>query len=144
MSLRDGAIYHCGPVVVPQGSGWRVVAAGPTTSVREEPYTAKIIAEHGVRVIIGKGGMGEATREACARCGCVYLQAVGGAASLLAQRVVRVDGVFFRDEFGSAEALWQLEVEGFEAIVGMDAHGRDLFDEVKTSSHEVLHRLNGA
>ena len=142
VSLRDGAIYHCGPVVVPQGGGWRVVAAGPTTSVREEPYMAKIIAEHGVRVIIGKGGMGAATREACARCGCVYLQAVGGAASLLAQRILRVDGVFFREQFGPAEALWQLEVEGFEAVVGVDAHGRDLFDEVLRQSAERLDALS--
>ena len=143
VSLRDGAIYHCGPVVVPQGGGWRVVAAGPTTSVREEPYMAKIIAEHGVRVIIGKGGMGAATREACKKFGCVYLQAVGGAASLLARRIVRVDGVFFRDEFGPAEALWQLEVEGFETVVGIDAHGRDLFDEIKVSSGKALRCLTG-
>jgi len=144
VSLRDGAIYHCGPVVVPQDGGWRVVAAGPTTSVREEPYMAKIIAEHGVRVIIGKGGMGEATREACARCGCVYLQAVGGAAALLAQRIRKVESVYFIDEFGATEALWQLDVEAFETVVGIDAHGRDLFDEVKVSSGKALRCLTGA
>lgn len=142
--LRDGALYHCGPVVVPDGEGWRVVAAGPTTSVREEPYMAEVIARHGVRVIIGKGGMGAATQEACKRYGCVYLQAVGGAAALLAQRIRKVEGVYFIDEFGATEALWQLEVEAFETVVGIDAHGRDLFDEVKTSSREVLHRLTGA
>jgi len=141
VSLRDGALYHCGPVVVPQGEGWRVVAAGPTTSVREEPYMAEIIARHGVRVIIGKGGMGAATQQACKRYGCVYLQAVGGAAALLAQRIRSVEGVHFLDPFGATEALWELEVEGFETVVGIDAHGRDLFDEVRASSGAVLRRL---
>jgi fumarate hydratase class I len=144
VSLRDGALYHCGPVVVPDGDGWRVVAAGPTTSVREEPYMAEVIARHGVRVIIGKGGMGAATLEACKRYGCVYLQAVGGAAALLAQRIRRVESVHFIEEFGATEALWQLDVEAFETVVGIDSHGRNLFDEVKTSSREVLHRLTGA
>ena len=144
VSLRDGALYHCGPVVVPQGEGWRVVAAGPTTSVREEPYMAEVIERHGVRVIIGKGGMGAATREACEKFGCVYLQAVGGAAALLAQRIRRVESVHFIEEFGATEALWELEVEDFETVVGIDAHGRDLFGEVKTSSREVLRRLTDA
>ena len=141
VSLRDGALYHCGPVVVPQGEGWRVVAAGPTTSVREEPYMPEVIARHGVRVIIGKGGMGAATQAACSRHACVYLQAVGGAAALLAQRIQRVEGVYFLDQFGATEALWQLEVEGFETVVGIDAHGRDLFGEVRCASGTVLQRL---
>ncbi len=144
VSLRDGALYHCGPVVVPQGEGWRVVAAGPTTSAREEPYMAEIIARHGVRLVIGKGGMGAATQAACARCGCVYLQAVGGAAALLAQRIKRVEGVCFLDTFGATEALWQLEVEAFEAVVGIDTHGRNLFDEVKTHSAARLRELLGS
>jgi len=141
VALRDGALYHCGPVVVPQGDGWRVVAAGPTTSAREEPYMAEVIARHGVRLIIGKGGMGAATQAACVRHGCVYLQAVGGAAALLAQRIRRVDGVHFLEAFGATEALWQLEVESFEAVVGIDTHGRNLFDEVKASSGKVLQQL---
>ena len=143
VSLRDGALYHCGPVVVPQDGGWRVVAAGPTTSAREEPYMAKIIERYSVRVIIGKGGMGAATNMACARYGCVYLQAVGGAAALLAQRIRRVEGVYFLDAFGATEAMWQLDVEAFEAVVGIDTHGRDLFGEIRASSGEVLKRLLG-
>ena len=139
--LRDGALYHCGPVMVPQGGGWRVVAAGPTTSMREEPYMVGIIERYGVRVIIGKGGMGAATQAACARFGCVYLQAVGGAAALLAQRIRRVEGVHFLDAFGATEAMWQLQVEAFEAVVGIDTHGRDLFGEVRDSSAGVLKTL---
>lgn len=141
VSLRDGALYHCGPVVVPQGDGWRVVAAGPTTSAREEPYMADVIERHGVRLIIGKGGMGAATQAACVRHGCAYLQAVGGAAALLAQRIRRVEGVCFLETFGATEALWQLEVQGFEAVVGIDTHGRSLYDDVRDSSAAVLRRL---
>ena len=141
VSLRDGALYHCGPVVVPEGGGWRVVAAGPTTSVREEPYMADIIERHGVRLVIGKGGMGIATQQACERCGCVYLQAVGGAAALLAQRIKRVEGVSFLEAFGATEALWHLEVEAFEAVVGIDTHGCNLFAKVKADSAERLREL---
>lgn len=141
VALRDGALFHCGPVVVPEDGGWRVVAAGPTTSVREEPYMAEVIRRFGVRVVIGKGGMGEATREACGTYGCVYLQAVGGAAALLARRVRRVAGVHFLEEFGATEALWALEMDSFEAVVGMDAHGGDLFAEVRRSSEARLKAL---
>ena len=141
VSLKDGAIFHCGPVVVPDGSGWRVVAAGPTTSVREEPYMAKVIEESGVRVIIGKGGMGSATRAACQRFGCVYLQAVGGAAALLARRITRVAGVHFLEAFGATEALWELDVESIEAVVGIDAHGRSLYDEIRAASADTLRCL---
>ena len=149
--LRDGALFHCGPVVVPRSPdpaqppdgrvGWRVVAAGPTTSVREEPYMARVIERFGVRVVIGKGGMGAATRAACARFGCVYLQAVGGAAALIAQRVTRVAQVHFLEEFGATEALWELDVEGLEAVVGIDAAGRSLYDEVRDASAVRLRHL---
>ena len=132
VDLAGGALFHCGPVVVkdPAAGGWRVVAAGPTTSCREEPYMAAIVERHGLRAIVGKGGMGAATREACARSGCVYLQAVGGAASLLARCVRRVVAVHFLDEFGATEACWSLEVEDMPALVGMDATGRSLYAEV--------------
>jgi len=139
--LRDGALFHCGPVVVPQDDGWRVVAAGPTTSIREEPYMAKVIETFAVRVIIGKGGMGEQTRAACVKCGCVYLQAVGGAAALLAKRIRRVEAVYFLDTFGATEALWQLSVEGLETVVGIDTCGRNLFDEARDASRATLDRL---
>ena len=86
VSLREGIIYHCGPVVLRDEAGrWRVVAAGPTTSIREEPYQADLIRKFGVRGVIGKGGMGERTLAACRECGCVYLHAVGGAAQVLAE-----------------------------------------------------------
>ncbi|MCG2660861.1 MAG: FumA C-terminus/TtdB family hydratase beta subunit [Kiritimatiellae bacterium] len=126
VSLKNGAIYHCGPVVIREKGRWRVRAAGPTTSIREEPYMATIIKQHGLTVIIGKGGIGEATRQACRRYGCIYLHAVGGAAQVLADTVKNVNGVHFRDTFGPTEALWELEVVDFPCLVTMDARGRSL------------------
>src|SRR4051812_31359100 len=84
VNLREGMIYHCGPVVVKDDAGdWKVTAAGPTTSIREEPYQGQIIREFGLRGVIGKGGMGERTLAACREYGCVYLHGVGGAAQVL-------------------------------------------------------------
>jgi len=128
--------------MIQEGDGrWRVVAAGPTTSMREEPFMAGIIARYGVRVIIGKGGMGPATCEACRRCGCVYLQAVGGAAVSLAQRITAVRAVHFLEEFGATEALWSLTVQDFDAVVAIDTHGRSLYDDVAAASKRELDRL---
>jgi len=141
VNLGEGAVYHCGPVVVRREGVWSVRAAGPTTSLRHEAYMPGLIAKHRLRVIIGKGGMGEGTRAACARCGCVYLQAVGGAASLLAARVERVEAVHFLDEFGPAEALWVLQVRNFEAVVTIDAKGRSLHKRVKTVSKRALRNV---
>ena len=139
--FRDGALYHCGPVVVKDSGGWRVVAAGPTTSIRENPYEPAFIAATGVRLIIGKGGMDAKVLAACGDHGCVYLQAVGGAAALAAQAVRRVRGVHFLEEFGAAEACWEFEMEDFRCVVAMDTHGRSLFDAVRRSSEAELRRL---
>ncbi len=141
VNLRDGAIYHCGPVVVQQGGAWVVKAAGPTTSIRDEPYMDSIIQKHGVRMIIGKGGMGRKTRKACSECGCVYVQTVGGAAGILAKRINRVRGVHFLQEFGGAEAVWELVVCNLPGVVTMDTHGDSLHDTVRRSSGRALGRL---
>lgn len=139
ISLKDGAMYHCGPVVTADGS--RITAAGPTTSSREEPYAADIIRTQGLRLIIGKGGMGKRTLDACAKYGCAYLQTVGGAAVLLAQTIKAVKGVCFLDEFGSAEAMWILDVKDMPAVVGMDAHGASLYEQIKEKSLYNLSKL---
>lgn len=141
VDFRNGALYHCGPVVVKDGEGWRVMAAGPTTSVRENPYEPKFIAESGVRIIIGKGGMDAATLAAMKLCGCVYVQAVGGAAALSAAAVRKVAGVSYLDEFGAAEAVWHFDVEDFRGVVAMDAFGKSLFDEVGEKSRQELRKL---
>ena len=105
-------LYHCGPVVVKEGDGWRVTAAGPTTSIREEPYQAEIIRRYGVRAVIGKGGMGAKTLPALKEHGAVYLNAIGGAAQFYARCIERVDGVSLL-EFGTPEAMWHLDGDGF-------------------------------
>ncbi len=143
VNLQNGIIYHCGPVVIkdPDGS-WKVTAAGPTTSIREEPYQWQIIRDFGVRGVIGKGGMGAKTLEACREYGCVYLHGVGGAAQVLAECVKRVKNVYFLKEFGSPEAIWELEVESFPAVVTMDSHGRSLHQEIfEQSEKELAKRL---
>jgi fumarate hydratase class I len=142
--LQGGVIYHCGPVVLKEKGGYRVVAAGPTTSIREEPYQAGIIDRYGIRAVIGKGGMGAKTLEACKQHGCVYLHAIGGAAQIYAACIEGVDGVFL-EQFGSPEAVWQLRVRDFPAVVTMDAHGRSLHQEVSDASKGRLQTaLTGA
>ena len=143
VDFRDGALYHCGPVVVKEGGVWRVVAAGPTTSVRENPYEPGFIARSGVRIVIGKGGMDDRTLAAMKKHGCVYIQAVGGAAALGAAAVKRVAGVSLLEEFGAAEAVWHLAVEGFTGVVAMDSRGRSLFSEVAAASRERRAEMTG-
>jgi fumarate hydratase class I len=137
----DGAVlYHCGPVVGKEGEGWKVLAAGPTTSIREEPYQADIIRRYGVRAVIGKGGMGAKTLAGLKESGAVYLNAIGGAAQFYARCIERVTGVSLI-EFGTPEAMWHLEVKDFPAIVTMDAHGNSLHKDVEEASGEVLASL---
>ncbi len=137
-SIRGGVIYHCGPVVLEENGGYRIVAAGPTTSIREEPYQADVIAKFGVKAVIGKGGMGAKTLKACQEHGCVYLHAIGGAAQIYAQCVQEVPSVYLKDEFGSPEAVWEMKVKDFPAVVTMDAHGRSLHAEVADTSKTQL------
>jgi len=114
------------------------VAAGPTTSIREEPYQWQVIRDFGLRGVIGKGGMGDKTLEACKTYGCVYLHAVGGAAQVLAECIQRVPNVFFLEQFGAPEAIWEFHVAAFPAVVTMDAHGNSLHREVLASSQAEL------
>ncbi len=140
VDLRGAALYHCGPVVVKEGNGWTVTAAGPTTSIREEPYQADVIRRYGVRAVIGKGGMGARTLAALKEAGAVYLNAIGGAAQFYARTIRSVDGVSLM-EFGTPEAMWHLTVEDFPAIVTMDAHGHSLHKDVEQESARELAAL---
>ena len=153
VDFGDGALYHCGPVVVDNGrerspepsdgarSRFRVVAAGPTTSVRENPYAPDFIAKTGVRLVIGKGGMDAKTLAAMRKHGCVYIQAVGGGGAVYADSVKRVAGVSMLEEFGAAEAVWHLDVVDFRGVVAMDAHGNSLFAETERQSASRLKAL---
>ena len=140
VDLQGHIIYHCGPVMARQGDGWVCTAAGPTTSTREEPYQFEVMRDHGLRGVIGKGGMGAKTLDACQRYGCVYLHAIGGAAQFCATRITRVDGVDWLD-LGEPEAIWHLWVERFPVIVTMDSHGGSLHQQVWEKSTRAMEGL---
>jgi fumarate hydratase class I len=139
--LKGSVIYHCGPVVAGLDTKqYRFVAAGPTTSIREEPYQGDVMRHFGIQGVIGKGGMGAKTLKACQEMPGMYLHAIGGAASLIAQTVVKVLGVY-KYEFGVPEAMWVIEVKDFPAVVTMDAHGGSLHAEIEQKSKAVLDEL---
>jgi fumarate hydratase class I len=138
VNLDGQIIYHCGPVMLKDAEGnWEVKAAGPTTSIREEPYQGDIMKRFGIRAVMGKGGMGAKTLKALEEHGGVYLNAIGGAAQYYADCIKGVDGVDLM-EFGIPEAMWHLRVEGFTAVVTMDSHGNSLHADVEKSSLEKL------
>jgi fumarate hydratase class I len=139
--LDGGVIYHCGPVVSGLDSkDYKFVAAGPTTSTREEPYQGDVMRHFNLKGVIGKGGMGAMTLAACQEVPGVYIHAVGGAASLIAQSVLEVVTVYKLD-FGVPEAMWVIRVKDFPAVVTMDAHGSSLHAEIESESRAVLERL---
>jgi fumarate hydratase class I len=142
--LDGGVIYHCGPVVSGLDTGdYKFVAAGPTTSIREEPYQGPVMAHFNVKGVIGKGGMGAKTLAACGSVPGVYFHAIGGAATLIAQSVKKVLGVH-KYEFGVPEAIWVLEVEDFPVVVTMDSHGSSIHDVIQEHSKTVLSELMAA
>jgi fumarate hydratase subunit beta len=139
--LDGGIIYHCGPVVSGLKSGdYKFVAAGPTTSIREEPYESDIMHHFNIKGVIGKGGMGPKTLQACSDVPGIYLHAIGGAASLIAQSVEKVLDVYKLD-FGVPEAMWVIAVKGFPAVVTMDSHGNSLHAEIEEESRRIFNKL---
>jgi fumarate hydratase class I len=140
-NMQGAILYHCGPVMLKEGDQWRTVAAGPTTSIREEPYEADIIHRFGVRAVMGKGGMGEKTRAALKEYGAVYLHAVGGAAQFYARCLPKVHAVYLLEEIGIPEAMWVFEARNFPAIVTMDSHGSSLHAEVAATTGTELAKI---
>lgn len=139
--LAGGVIYHCGPVVAGLDTkDYKFVAAGPTTSTREEPYQGDVMRHFNIKGVIGKGGMGPKTLAACQEVPGVYFHAVGGAASLIAQSVQEVLAVYKLD-FGVPEAMWVLRVVDFPVVVTMDAHGSSLHAEINQASQAALEGL---
>ncbi|MSO20248.1 MAG: fumarate hydratase [Acidobacteria bacterium] len=137
MNLNGALLYHCGPVALKEGETWKIKAAGPTTSAREEPYEADIIKKNGIRAVMGKGGMGAKTLAALKENGAVYLNAIGGAAQYYANAIQKVEGVSLM-ELGIPEAMWHLRVKDLMALVTMDSHGNSLHAEVEKSTGEAL------
>jgi len=139
--LNGGIIYHCGPVVSGVETGdYKFVAAGPTTSIREEPYQALVMKHFNLKGVIGKGGMAEKTLQGCQDTPAVYFHAIGGAASLIAQSVQKVIAVHKLD-FGVPEAMWVIDVKDFPVVVTMDSHGNSQHVSVAEKSAEVLAEL---
>ena len=141
--FKESLIYHCGPVVSGLESGeYKFVAAGPTTSIREEPYQSEVMHHFDMRGVIGKGGMGTKTLQACQDVPAVYFHAIGGAATLIAKSVEEVIGVYKLD-FGVPEAIWVLKVKEFPVVVTMDSHGKSIHAEVEEASQKKLKELIG-
>jgi fumarate hydratase subunit beta len=139
--LKGSLIYHCGPVVSGlENKNYKFVAAGPTTSIREEPYQAEVMKHFNIKGVIGKGGMGPKTLQGCQETPGVYFHAIGGAASYIAQSVTRVLGVYKLD-FGVPEAMWVIEVKDFPVVVTMDSHGQSLHKVIEEQSSKVLQGL---
>ena len=128
--LQGGALYHCGPILRNEDGRWSFVSAGPTTSIRDEIYQDKVIAAFGVRIVIGKGGMGPRTLAACEKYGAVFVHGIGGAGVVNAAAVVEVIDAFKKEEFGLPEAFWKIRLDRFTGIVTMDAHGKSLHDSL--------------
>ncbi len=142
--LDGGVIYHCGPVVRQNEDGsYTFVAAGPTTSIREEVYEPEVIAYYNLKGVIGKGGMGPNTLQACQEQPAVYFHAIGGAASLIAQAVKEVITVY-KLEFGVPEAMWVIRVEDFPVVVTMDSHGNSIHEQVAAQSQAKFAELVAA
>ncbi|MEA3351396.1 MAG: FumA C-terminus/TtdB family hydratase beta subunit [Chloroflexota bacterium] len=143
--ILDGSlIYHCGPVVAGLDTGdYKFVAAGPTTSIREEPYQSEVMHHFNLKGVIGKGGMAAQTLKACADVPAAYFHAIGGAATLIAQSVEEVLTVHKLD-FGVPEAIWVLKVDKFPVVVTMDSHGSSIHDEVEAKSKAMLEKLLAA
>jgi len=138
--LKGTAVYHCGPIVRKIGKNYKIISAGPTTSIREEPFEADVIKEYGIRGIIGKGGMGKKTLEALKEYGAVYFHTVGGAAAELARLITEVIEVR-RLDLGTPEAFWVIRVKDFPCTVTMDSHCDSLHDCVEAESKKVLDQL---
>jgi len=141
--LRGTVLYHCGPIMKKTAGGFECVAGGPTTSMRLEMYEPRVISEYGLRGVMGKGGMGSATLNAMRENGCVYFQAIGGAAVYLSNRIKKVAGVWKLEEFGMTEAMWLLEIVDFPAILTMDARGKSLHEEIERQSSDIFKELAG-
>ncbi len=138
--LKGKMIYHCGPIAKKEEK-WKIISAGPTTSIRVEKFMPKIIEEYKIKGIMGKGGMGKNTLKSLKENNAVYFLAVGGTAALLAKKITEVKNVFFLEEFGVPEALWEVEIKDFPAIVSMDSKGNSLHDKIKENSIKKLSEL---
>lgn len=141
INLDGLAVFHCGPLIKQENKGWRVVAAGPTTSSRMEPFEDEFIKHFRIRMIVGKGGMGKKTVDAMKKYGAVYGAFTGGAAVLAVKAIKRVKDVEWSD-LGMPEALWILEVEDFGPLtIAIDTHGNNLFETIQNKVNKTKQQI---
>jgi len=138
--LKNGIIYHCGPIVKKELFGYKIISAGPTTSERLSLYAPEIIKKYKIKAIIGKGGMDKKTSQAMKKYGCVYFAAIGGIGTLIASSIKKVNNVY-KEEFGMPEAIYELEVENMPLIVAMDTKGNSIYEDVLKSSKKEYRKL---
>lgn len=137
------ALFHCGPVVKKEDAGWRVISAGPTTSIRMELFEDRFLTAFGIKMVIGKGGMGDKTLAALRKAGAVYAHYPGGVGALAAQAITRVTNVYWLDEIGIPEAVWILDIELFGPLtITMDSHGKSLYRDLEESIKKNLERIH--
>ena len=142
IDLKGSVIYHCGPVVTKRNGEWKVVAAGPTTSIRMEIFEDKFIEKFRPAMIVGKGGMGERTLKALEKFGAVYAAYTGGCGALAAERIKGVKNVYFLDELGIPEAVWVFHVEEFgPLVVTMDSYGKSIYEDIDERARKNLETL---
>jgi len=143
VDLRGLALYHAGPIARRVGERWLIISAGPTTSARMEAYEYELIQKAGIRLIIGKGGMGPRTVEACVKFGAAYAIYPGGAGALAARSIEEVEGVEWID-LGMPEAMWILKVRDFgPLLLTIDSHGGDLYADRRRIVEKNLDRAYG-
>ncbi len=142
IDLEGSVIYHCGPVVTKKNGEWKVVAAGPTTSIRMEIFEDEFIKRFHPAIIVGKGGMGERTLKALKEHGAVYAAYTGGCGALAAERIKSVKEVHFLEELGIPEAVWVFRVKEFgPLVVTMDSHGNSIYDEIDEKAKKNLDEI---
>ena len=140
LDIRGGAILHAGPIIRKTGDGgkegFEMVSVGPTTSMRMEKFEREFIAKTGVRLIVGKGGMGEGTMSGCKEFGAIHCVFPAGCAVVAATQVEQIESADWT-ELGMPETLWKCRVKEFgPLIVSIDAHGNNLFEQNKVKFNE--------
>ena len=137
VDLRGNAIFHAGPIVVKDGDGWKIISIGPTTSMRMERFERDFIRETGVKLIVGKGGMGPETVEGCREHKALHAVFPGGCAVLAATQVEEIERVEWLD-LGMPEALWVCRVKEFgPLIISIDTQGNNLFETNKAEFNRL-------
>ena len=137
LDIRGGAILHAGPIIrKTDDKSFEMVSVGPTTSMRMEKFEREFIAKTGVRLIVGKGGMGEGTMSGCKEFGAIHCVFPAGCAVVAATQVEQIESADWT-ELGMPETLWKCRVKEFgPLIVSIDAHGNNLFEQNKIKFNE--------